>query len=95
MPAIPSCRPDGPKIRALINGRGYSMAGFARKIGRPQSSGTIRNICAGYDERCSVTIIRQIAQGLSTRTKPVRPGDISDWTADDDTWGEPEIKIAI
>ena len=36
------CRPDGPKIRALIYERGYSVAGFARKIGRRKSERNIR-----------------------------------------------------
>ena len=80
------CQPDGARIRELIRERGYSMAGFARKIRRPQSVGTIRNICA-CRQTASVELVRQIARGLR-----VKPGDISDWTADDDIWDVPEPK---
>ena len=83
MPVIPTCQPDGPKIRGLIRERGYSVSGFARKIGRPQSARSMRNICTGRT-RISVEFLRQVARGLG-----VRPGEISDWKGDDNV-SEPE-----
>jgi hypothetical protein len=80
------CQPDGPKIRALIYERGYSVAGFARKIGRRKSERNIRYALAG--KAVGVDLIRPIALGLR-----VKPGDISDWKNDDDIWDEMAAEI--
>jgi len=93
MPIKPMCQPDGPVIRERIRKRGYTMAGFARKIGRPQSVDTMRNICLVNAPPTSVEFIRQIAKGLSTPRRPVKPSDISDWTGDDDLYEETETQI--
>ncbi len=77
MPVKPMCQPDGPVIRELIRKRGYTMSGFARKIGRPQSAATMWNICGGHTA-VSVEFIRQIARGLR-----VKVSAISDWDGDD------------
>ena len=93
MPVKPMCQPDGPVIKELIRKRGYTMAGFARKIGRPQSVDTMRNMCLAKAPPASVEFIRHIAKGLSTPRRPVKPSDISDWTGDDDLYEtEPEPK---
>jgi plasmid maintenance system antidote protein VapI len=77
MPNVPTAIPDGPKIRELIRERGYSVTGFARRLGRhPQA---IWNI-TGYEPPTSEKFIRQIARELG-----VRPSDISDMS-------EPEPK---
>ena len=81
------CKPDAALIRELIHKRGYTMAAFARKIHRPQSAGSIRNICAGRTD-CSVEFLRQIARGLR-----VKPSYISDWTEDDEIWDGRVTKI--
>jgi transcriptional regulator with XRE-family HTH domain len=88
MPNIPICHPDGPRIRQLIRARGYTQAGFARKIGRPTASASMWNICSGATKRVSLDLIRQIATGLR-----VRPGDISDWTGDDEGWEGPVTRV--
>jgi hypothetical protein len=93
MPIKPMCQPDGPVIRELIYKRGYTMAGFARKIGRPQSVDTMRNICMAKPPPVSVEFIRQIAKGLSTPRRPVKPSDVSDWTGDDDLYEDAETKV--
>ena len=95
MPPRPTCQPDGPEIKRRIFARGYSMAAFARKIGRPQSATTMRNICMVNADRASVEFIRQIAKGLSTPKHPVRPSDISDWTGDDDLYDDPPQPKAL
>jgi transcriptional regulator with XRE-family HTH domain len=92
MPVKPMCQPDGPEIKRRIKARGYTMAGFARKIRRPQSVDTIRNVCLANAVPVSVEMIRQIAAGLGTPKRPVKPSDISDWTGDDDLYEEPEPK---
>jgi hypothetical protein len=93
MPAIPMCQPDGPEIKRRIHERGYSMAGFARKIGRPQSVDTMRNMCLAKAPPASVEFVRHIAKGLSTPRRPVKPSDISDWDGDDDLYDdEPQPK---
>jgi transcriptional regulator with XRE-family HTH domain len=84
MPSIPMCQPDGPKIRELLEVRGYSVAEFARMIGRRHER-TIWNAIAG--KPVGVRYIRQIARGLR-----VKPSVISDWKNDDDIWDEPEPK---
>lgn len=86
MPVKPMCQPDGPEIKRRIFARGYTMAGFARKIRRPQSVDTMRNVCLEKAPPTSVEFIRQIAAGLSTPRRPVKPSDISDWTGDDDLY---------
>jgi hypothetical protein len=88
MPVKPMCQPRGPVIRELIRNRGYTIAGFSRKINHPQSVDTIRNICLAKSQRCSVEFIRKIAKGLSTPRRPVKPSDISDWTGDDDLYDD-------
>jgi hypothetical protein len=80
MPSIPMCQPDGPRIRELLEVRGYSVAEFARMIGRRHER-TIWNAIAG--KPIGVRYIRQIARGLR-----VKPSDISDWAGDDDIWDE-------
>ena len=87
MSFVPMCHPDGELIRKLIYQRGHTMAGFARKIGRPQSAGSIRNICSGRTD-VSVEFMRQIARGLR-----VKVSAISDWTGDDEFYGDAETKI--
>lgn len=87
MPSIPMCQPDGPRIRELLAARGYSVAEFARMIGRRHER-TIWNAIA--DKPVGVRYIRLIARGLR-----VKPGEISDWTADDDIWdAEPKVPAA-
>ncbi len=86
MPPIQTARPDGAKIRELMNARGYSgVTDFARAISRPRQS--IWNI-VGYEPQTGLWFLRQIARGLG-----VRVSDISDWAADDDTGSEPEPKV--
>jgi hypothetical protein len=92
MPVKPMCQPDGPEIKRRIRSRGYTMAGFARKIGRPQSVDSMRNVCLEKAPPMSVEFIRQVAKGLSTPRRPVKPSDISDWTGDDDLYEETEPK---
>jgi hypothetical protein len=82
----PMCQPDGPLIRDLIAQRGYTVAGFARKIGRRKSERNIWNAIAG--KPVGVDLIRPVARGLR-----VKPGQISDWTNDDEFWDEPEMKV--
>jgi transcriptional regulator with XRE-family HTH domain len=79
------CQPDGTKIRELIAARGYSVAEFGRKIGRP-SVRSLWRVIGG--EPIGITYIRQIARGLR-----VKPGEISDWTGDDEDVSEPEPKV--
>ena len=86
MPIKPMCQPDGPKIRKLIEERGYHVAGFTRMIGRSRSIRGVWRAIAG--EPTAIDLIRPIARGLR-----VRPGDISDWKGDDDIWDEPAAKI--
>ena len=88
------CQPDGPVIKALIYRRGYTMAGFARKINRPQSVDTMRNMCLAKAPPASVEFIRMIAKGLSTPRRPVKPSDISDWDGDDDLYDEEPKALA-
>jgi transcriptional regulator with XRE-family HTH domain len=86
MPSIPMCQPDGPKIRELIAARGYSVAEFSRKIGRP-SVRHLWRVIGG--EATGISYIRQIALGLR-----VTPGAISDWTGDDDLSETPDTQVA-
>jgi len=80
------CQPDGPEILRLIREqRGYTVAEFARLIGRRHER-TIWNAIAG--KPIGVAFIRPIARGLR-----VKPGDISDWKGDDDIWDVSEMKI--
>ena len=81
------CQPDGPKIRELIGQRGYSVAGFARHIGRKRSERNLRNALAS--KRVGIDLIRPVARGLH-----VKPGDISDWKGDDEFWDELVTKVA-
>jgi len=92
MPVKPMCQPDGLEIKRRIFERGYSKAAFARKIGRPQSTDSMRNICLEKAAPVSVEFIRMIAKGLSTPRRPVKPSDISDWTGDDEFYEETEPK---
>ena len=41
------------------------------------------------DRPAGIDLIRPIARGLR-----VKPGEISDWTGDDDIWDEPEMKAS-
>lgn len=82
MALVPTAQPDPAKIRTLIWERGFSQAGFARAIGRPPR--TLYGVINDKPPRpTSIPLIRQIARGLR-----VKPGVISDWTADDDTWDD-------
>jgi hypothetical protein len=85
--------PDKVQIRALIWERGYTIAAFARKIGRPRE--TLWAITGRKNPRpVGVDLIRQIANGLSRPGRVVKPSDISDWTGDDDLYEtEPEPKV--
>jgi hypothetical protein len=87
MPIKPMCQPDGPKIHELIKTRGYHVVGFARYIGRPKSVRSIWRAIAGYPT--AIDLIRPVARGLR-----VKPGEISDWTGDDDIWDELATKVA-
>jgi DNA-binding XRE family transcriptional regulator len=83
MALVPAAQPDPAKIRALIWNRGTSQADFARAIGRPPR--TLYSILNDTPTpRASITLLRQIAMGLSTPHRRVRPSDISDWAGDDD-----------
>jgi hypothetical protein len=91
MPDIPTALPDKVKVRALIRARGYSITDVARKIGRPPA--TLFAITGRSTPKpTGVTILRQLADALSTPARPVRVGDISDWTGDDDTGSDTEMK---
>jgi transcriptional regulator with XRE-family HTH domain len=85
MPVVATAKPDGPKIRQLISERGFTVTDFARRIGRARQS--IWNI-TGSELPVSITFMRQIARGLG-----VKVSDISDWTGDDDTESEPEMRV--
>jgi hypothetical protein len=88
MPSIPTALPDPEKIRDLIWKRGYSQSAFARMIGRPPRS--LFHVLNDKPPRpVSIIYLRQIARGLSTSAKPVKPSDISDLT-DDDLGEDPE-----
>ena len=76
MAKIPSCQPDGPKIKKLIWDTGLSVPDFARSVGRNPRS--VWGILANGD-RASITFMRPIARGLR-----VRLSDISDWDGDED-----------
>jgi transcriptional regulator with XRE-family HTH domain len=79
------CQPDGPEILRLIREqRGYTVAEFARLIGRRHER-TIWNAIAS--KPIGVAFIRPIARGLH-----VKPSDISDWTGDDEFWDAPVAK---
>ena len=93
MSSVPTAQPDVRKIRALIWERGHTQADFARKIGRPAR--TLYSLLNDKPPRAAtVTLIRQIARGLSTPKRPVKPSDISDWTGDDDLYeDDAETKI--
>jgi len=92
MPDIPAALPDKVKIRALIRARGYRITDLARKIGCPPSS--IYDLTGRKTPLPrSVALLGQVARALSTPAKPVRVGDISDWTGDDDIESEPEPKV--
>lgn len=88
MPDVPTAIPDRVKIRALIRARGYSVTDVARKIGRPP--GTLFAITGRAPRPTGVTLLRQLADALSTPARPVRVGDICDFTGDDDIDSEPE-----
>ena len=90
MPDVPTALPDKAKVRALIRARGYSITDVARKIGRPPAS---LFAITGRTRPTSVTLLRQVASALSTPARPVKVSDISDWTGDDDTESEPEMKV--
>jgi hypothetical protein len=86
MPPVQTAKPDGAKIRELMQARGYTgVTHFARAISRPRQS--IWNII-GYEPQTSLWYLRQIARGLGARVS-----DISDWTGDDDTESDAETKI--
>jgi hypothetical protein len=87
MAKIPSCQPDGPKLRALIFKTGRSVPEFARSVGRNPRS--VWGILSRGD-RASITFMRPIARGLG-----VKVSDISDWTGDDDIAPEPETADAL
>jgi hypothetical protein len=92
MPDIPTALPDGPKIRALIWDRGYSIKGVARKIGCPPSS--IYSITGRKAQLPrGVELLGQIARVLSTPEERVKVSDISDWAGDDDIESGAETKI--
>jgi transposase-like protein len=92
MPDIPTALPDKARVRALIRARGYSITDVARKIGRPPA--TLFAITGRSTPKpTGVTILRQLAEALSTPARPVRVSDISDWTGDDDIESEPETKV--
>jgi len=83
MPDVPTALPDGPKIRALIWDRGYSIKGVARKIGcKPSSIYAITGRKVQLPR--GVEFLSQIARVLSTPEERVKVGDISDWTGGDD-----------
>jgi hypothetical protein len=81
MPDVPTALPDKAKVRALIKGRGYQIDGFARNIGL--SPWTLYSI-TGRTRPVSLKMLRRIAAGLSTPSRPVKLSDISDWAGDDD-----------
>jgi transcriptional regulator with XRE-family HTH domain len=82
MPDVPTAIPDKVLIRALIRARGYSVTDFARRIGRSPAS--IWAITGAQPRPTSLTLLRQIAGGLSTSRRPVKLSDISDWAGEDD-----------
>jgi hypothetical protein len=84
------CQPDGDQIRKLLEQRGYSVAEFARLIGRRHER-TIWNAIASRP--VGVRYVRKIAEGLSTPKRRVKPSDISDWAGDDDLYDDAETKI--
>ena len=87
MALTPTASVDPEKIRALIRQRGHSQADFARMIGRPPR--TLYGLLNDRPPRpAGIALIRQIARGLR-----VKPGDISDWTADDEDWDAPVRQI--
>ncbi len=71
MPPVPTASPDGPAIRRLIRERGYTVTGFARKLGRHPDS--IWTMCSTRKPPTGIVFIRQIARELG-----VKPSDISD-----------------
>ena len=86
MPPVPTATPDRVKIREMIRERG-TVAAFARKLGRhPQSLFDLANTSRQMD--VSVTFLRQIARELG-----VKVSDISDWTGDDDSESDAEMKV--
>jgi transcriptional regulator with XRE-family HTH domain len=94
MPDIPTALPDGPRIRALIRERGYSIKGVARKIGcKPSSIYGITGRKVQLPR--GVEFLGQLAHVLSTPARTVRVSDISDWAGDDDTGSEPEPKARV
>lgn len=92
MPDVPTALPDKAKVRALIRARGYTVTEIALKMGRPPSS--LHNI-TGRTRPTSLTLLREIADALSTPKRPVRLSDICDWTGDDDIEPEPETADAL
>lgn len=89
MPDIPTALPDKAKVRALIWQRGYTIEGVARQMGRPTS--TMYAITGRRKPKpTGLKILRQLADVLSTPSRPVRVSDISDWTGDDDSKPEPK-----
>ncbi len=95
MPDIPTALPDGPRIRALIWERGYSIKGVARQIGcKPSSIYAITGRKVQLPR--GVEFLGQIARVLSTPEEPVKVSDISDWKsddADDDSESDAETKV--
>jgi hypothetical protein len=81
MPPVQTAKPDGAKIKELIEAQYEGVTHFARAIGRPRQS--IWNI-VGYEPPTGIRFLRQIARGLR-----VQISDISDWAGDDDV-SEPE-----
>jgi hypothetical protein len=75
MPPVQTAKPDGAKIRELVEAQYGGVTHFARAISRPRQS--IWNI-VGYEPQTGLVFLGQIARGLG-----VRVSDISDWTGPD------------
>lgn len=80
MTRVPVCQPDGPKIRALIWDAGFSVAGYARSVGR--NPGSLAGIVYKR-HRASIEFMRPVARGLG-----VRLCDISNWTGPEESQPE-------
>lgn len=94
MPDIPVAVPNKALIRTLIYRRGDSISDFAQEIGVPRDR--IWDITSRTVSRpVAIRILKPIARGLSTRTRPVRISDISDWDGDDLWDDEDELEPKI
>lgn len=62
MPLVVMARPNGPRVRELRDGLGWSQGQLGRRIGRTRQAVSKVELCKPVSE----TLMRQIASALNT-----------------------------